>query len=308
MKNDVLLDMLFELLTKRKLTAAYFADRYGLSVRSVYRYVDVLSLSVPLQVQSGRNGGIFVSDTYKLPVNFMTKDEYEASIEALDIAYGQIPEERFAQAKRKLSAQFKSETRELALTSSIGNILVDGGTWGDTRVFSDKMRFFETCIRENTVVEITYNSRRGEVTQRKIEPHVLVFKQGVWYIFAFCRKQRAFRLFRIGRIFSSVATEEKFNKKPVAKQDIPLSYWTDEKSEPIKLLFSESGFADALDWLGRESLKQTKGGWVAEISLPYDDTLLKKLVAFGKDVKVLAPKKLVSAVQKTARQITALYE
>ena len=71
MKFDIATDMLFELLNHRKLTAQYFAQKYKISVRTVFRYVDVLSLNVPVETQSGRTGGIYISDAYKLPVGFM---------------------------------------------------------------------------------------------------------------------------------------------------------------------------------------------------------------------------------------------
>lgn len=167
MKYAILLDILFELLAKRKLTARYIAERHGISVRTVYRYLDVLSLAVPIQIQQGRNGGIFISDSYKLPVGFMTKEEYEAAVEALSAMYSQLPEERFLKAKRKLSAQAKAESRELTLSGTVGTILVDSGTWGDTRRFSDKLRLVESCIRDCAVLEIDYNSRMGETRTGK---------------------------------------------------------------------------------------------------------------------------------------------
>ncbi len=307
MKYDILLDMLFDLLTKRKITAKYWAEKYGFSERSVYRYVDILSLSLPVQVQRGRNGGICISDTYKLPVGFMKKEEYDAAISALEIAYGQFADEKFMQAKKKLSAQMKTETRDLTLTGNIGTILVDGDGWGDTRKFSDKMHLFEDCVQNSMVVDIEYNSRKGEVSLRKIEPHVLVFKQGVWYIFAFCRKQRAFRLFHLGRIVSALVTEEKFNRKPLERKDIPLHYWSDETSEVVKLAVTENGFSDALEWLGRESLKQIDGEWFAEATLPMDDSLVKKIASFGKEIKVIEPISLQKKVKKLAESILKNY-
>lgn len=307
MQHDIVIQLLFELLEKKKVTAAYLADKYALSRRSVYRYIDYLSPYVPLQVQQGRNGGVYISDAYKLPVGFMTQEEYEAAIGALDIAYGQFADEKYAAAKRKLSAQAKTEARTLALSGTIGTVLVDGGTWGDEKKFSDKMRLYEECIQNCTVVEIDYNSRKGVFSRRKIEPHVLVFKQGVWYVFAFCRKQRDFRLFRVGRIFSSVLTGEKFNRRPIERDDIPLAYWTDENSEEVSLVFTEDGFADALDWLGRENLHEENGAWRANVTLPFDDELVKKLVGFGGRVKVLAPAALKDRVQDSAREILAVY-
>ena len=140
MKYEILTDILFELLSKRKVTARYLAEKHATSERTIYRYLDILAVSVPLQIQRGRNGGVFISDSYKLPVNFMTKEEYGAAIEALGAMYSQLPEERFLAARRKLSAQAKSESRDLTLSGTVGTILVDSGTWGDTRSFSEKLR------------------------------------------------------------------------------------------------------------------------------------------------------------------------
>ena len=101
MKYEILTDILFELLSKRKVTARYLAEKHATSERTIYRYLDILAVSVPLQIQRGRNGGVFISDSYKLPVNFMTKEEYGAAIEALGAMYSQLPEERFLAARRR---------------------------------------------------------------------------------------------------------------------------------------------------------------------------------------------------------------
>ena len=307
MKFSILIAMLFDLLSKRKVTAGYLAEKYEISPRTVYRYIDLMANTVPVYVKQGRNGGIYISDNYKLPMGFMTKDEYEATIEALSAMYSQLPQERFLAAKHKISAQLKSEIRDITLSGEIGNILVDGGTWGDTHTFSEKVRLVEECIRDRIVLDIEYHSRMGEKTQRKIEPHVLVFKQGVWYVFAFCHKQRAFRLFRLGRIFAALKTEEIFAKRPFAREDIPLNYWTNEKTVTAVFDVDESAFADAQDWLGVENLQYKNGKWQAEVTLPDDETLVRKIVSLGAGMKVLSPKELCDRVAKHAETVTALY-
>ena len=47
MKFEILTDILFELLAKRKLTAKHIAERYGLSERTIYRYLDELLSPIP---------------------------------------------------------------------------------------------------------------------------------------------------------------------------------------------------------------------------------------------------------------------
>ena len=309
MKFTILLEMLFELLAKRKVTAKYFAEKYELSERTVYRYLDCLSFTVPIYIKRGRNGGICISDSYKLPMGFMTKEEYDATIESLTAMYSQLPEERFLNAKRKLSAQMKTETRDLALSGDVGAILVDGGTWGDTKIFSEKLKLFEECIKEHVVLEIEYHSRNGKKTQRKIEPHVLVFKQSVWYTYAFCHKQRAFRLFRLGRVVSSIKTEERFQKRPFLREDIPLNYWTNETaSVEARFLISEHAFADAQDWLGTENLHHKNERWYADVTLPDDEGLVRKILSLGAGVTVLSPLSLRERVQAAAKEIANAYE
>ena len=309
MKFNILSDILFELLTKRTLTASYLAEKHGVSVRTVYRYVDMLSLNVPIYVKRGRNGGICISDSYKLPVGFMTKEEYHSTIEALETMYSQLPEERFLLAKQKLSAQMKTEDRDFSLSGNIGTILVDGGTWGNTRKFSEKIRLLEDCIKEKIVVEIEYHSRKVEATRRKIEPHVLVFRQGVWYVFAFCRKQRAFRLFHLGRIATLFMTEEKFIRRPFQREDIPLNYRTElAPSVDVTLRISAKAFVEAQDWLGIENLKADGEDWIANLPLPDDEWLVKKIIGMGSDVKVIAPKSLQLKVLEEARRIMKNYE
>lgn len=307
MKFVILLDIFFELLAKRKVTATYLAQKHEISVRTVYRYVDILSLSLPITVKQGRNGGICISDSYKLPRGFMTKEEYESAIEALSAMYSQLPEERFLTAQRKLSAQVKAETRDVSLTGELGSILVDSSSWGDSR-FTDKIRFIEECIREKSVVEIDYHSRIGESSHRKIEPHVLVFKRGIWYVYAYCQKQSAFRLFRLGRIFSSILTGECFEKRAFKKEEIPLNFWSDEvESVEVVLEILPHAFADAQDWLGVENLKKRGELWYANVTLPNDSNLVKQIVALGDGVKVKSPESLKGAVKDYVEKILESY-
>ena len=305
MKFSILLEMVFDLLAKRKVTAVYFAEKFDISVRTVYRYVDDLTLAgVPIQVVRGRDGGICISDSYKLPKGFMTKEEYESAINALELMYAQLPEERFLNAKRKLSAQVKAETRDFSLSAEVGSILVDGGTWGDSSAFADKLRLFEECIKEKTVIEIEYHSREGERTQRRIEPHVLVCKQNVWYLYAFCHKQRAFRLFRVGRILSTVKTDERFTKRTFTRQDIPLNFSAmDTDFIEVRFQIAEKSFADAQDWLGAENLRQIEDNWFADVTLPNDESLVGKILGLGDGIRVLSPISLKEKVSQTANRI-----
>ena len=84
MKYQIIMDMFFTLLARKRVSAAELAARYGVSVRSIYRYVEELTVSgVPVDIAHGRYGGVYISDAYKLPVNFLNKAEYRATLDAM---------------------------------------------------------------------------------------------------------------------------------------------------------------------------------------------------------------------------------
>lgn len=306
MKYQIMLGILFTLLAKRKVSAGYLASRYDVSVRSVYRYIDEMTVAgIPIDVARGSQGGIYISDAFKLPKGLMTKEEYGRAIDAMLAMNEQLSDPVLASAIAKLSAQVKSEQKDLTLS---GNILVDSGTWGDTQRFSEKLALVERAVEEKEALDIDYISREGERTQRRILPHLLVYKQNIWYVYAFCRKREAFRLFKLGRMRSLLRTGEHFEALPFRREDIPLNFWHDDENT-VQAVFSVSPEAlpFAEEWLGVENIVHRDGKCLAEVSLPDDDTLLGKILSAGAGFKVLSPVSLAERVESAARQIAATY-
>lgn len=212
MKFQVILDILFELLSRRRVTANSLAEKHKLSPRTVYRYVEVLSTAVPIRIKRGRDGGICLPDSYKLPVNFLTEAELSAAIEALSAAYEKSAEERFLSAIRKLTAEEKNAQKSELLVGETDSIFVDSK---ETKRQFSKLQILEEAIREKTVVEIDYAKR-----DFRIEPHALVLKETAWFVYGFSHVERNFQLFPLSKISSVSKTEEPFRARPFQKTDI----------------------------------------------------------------------------------------
>lgn len=307
MKFSVLLSILFDLLSKRKLTASYLAEKHALSPRTIYRYIEILSEYLPLQIQRGRNGGVRLADNYKLPVGFMDETEYAAAIEALELAYERSCDERFLQARRKLSAQVKTERQNLALFGDTGNVFIDCGSFGDIRTFAEKLRVVEECVKKKLALDISYLEADGTISRRRVEPHALVFNDGFWQTYAFGHTERDFRLFDLGKILSTSKTETVFRKRPFPRNGLPFS-----SRSPVDLLYvrfeiRETALTAAQNWLGAENLRQKNGIWIAEAVLPNKENLAAKIVSLGSGVKVLEPTSLRDDVARIAREIAAAY-
>ncbi|MBD5632161.1 MAG: YafY family transcriptional regulator [Clostridia bacterium] len=302
MKYNVMFKILMQLLNKRKVTAKEIADRYEVSVRSVYRYVEeMIVCGVPIDVSRGRYGGLTVADTFRLPTGYFTREEYAAVINALNAMSSQINDENIVSAREKLESKQKSEKRELSVC---GNIIVDGGTWGDSKKFSDKMRVCEQAVNESKSLLIDYISRGGEHSKRVIDPHLLIFKQNVWYVYAFCHTKQEFRTFKIGRIKSATFTGQEFTKRQFTRDEIDLNfYYSDKELIEVTLEIEKSSVADAEEWLGIENIEPRGNALIANMTLPNDDVLVNKILSYGGAVKVLEPKELCDKVKAAAKKI-----
>lgn len=306
MKYQIMLKILTQLLSKRKITAREIAERYEISVRSVYRYLEELTVcGVPLDVSRGRYGGITVADTYKLPTGYFTREEYAATINALNAMASQISDKNIISAREKLESRQKCERTG---TSVSGNIIVDGGTWGDTKRFSDKMQVVEQAVNEGKSLLIDYISREGEHSKRVIDPHVLIFKKNVWYVYAFCHTKQNFRTFKIGRIRSAVFTETTFEKREISRSEIPLDfYYTSDKLINVTLEIAKNSLADAEEWLGIDNIEPRGNSFISDVTLPDDSQLVGKILSYGGAVKVLSPLDLKEKVISAAQKIKDIY-
>lgn len=136
MKYEVMFKIMTRLLQKRKVTAKEIAEKYDVSIRSVYRYVEELIVcGVPIDISRGRYGGLSIADTFRLPAGYFTREEFSAAINALNAMASQINDENIISAREKLESKQKNEVRELSVC---GNIIVDGGTWGGGAKFTEK--------------------------------------------------------------------------------------------------------------------------------------------------------------------------
>lgn len=306
MKVQILLQILFRLLRTRKANAAELARETEVSERSIHRYVEELSVAgVPIDIIRGRKGGICLPDTYRLPSNFFTKEEYAAAVNALSALYEQLHDDALRTALEKLTRQQKSDARDLTLS---GNILVDSGTWGDAYGFSETLKFLESAAEARACVDMTYVDREGTVSRRTVEPHLLIYKQNIWYLYAWCRKRDSFRLFRVGRIRGARDTGERFERRHFERADLPLKFrFEDKELVRLRLAVQKAALPDVEEWLGMGSVRAEGEEIFAEAEVPDGGVLLSKLLSFGGSVRVLEPPHIAAQLRERAAAVCGLY-
>lgn len=308
MKFEIMISILMELLGKKCVKAKYLAEKYEVCERSIYRYIEALDAAhVPIITVRGKNGGFSIIDTYKLPSTFMTVKEFESTINALSAICEGVPNKVLENALIKLKAIVKKEYSGFDVKS--GNLIIDGGPWGDTIGYKNKLKIIQNCVDNQLVLKIKYHDRNGSVSDRDIEPHFIVFKQGLWYTYAYCRLREKFRFFKTGRIEQALITNEKFVKKPLSATDLPFDTWHEQtNAEKVVLEVSPEKVSDVEEWLGVENVSRENEKFIARATLSFDDGLVSKIMSYGNGIKVLEPQILIDKQIEFAKGILDSYK
>ena len=73
--------IIYYLLENGKVSAKTLADEFEVSIRTIYRDIDVISSAgIPIYVTTGRNGGIQIADHYKLKNSYLCDEEKKESL------------------------------------------------------------------------------------------------------------------------------------------------------------------------------------------------------------------------------------
>lgn len=308
MKYEIMLRILFELLSKKCVKASYLANKYEVSTRTIHRYINCLELAgVPIYTVRGNQGGFAIVDTFRFSSTFMTEKEFEQTINTLSAIHDSVPNQILESAINKLKSVVKNETSGFNIKS--GNLIIDAGPWGDAIGYKSKLGVIQKSLEENKKLQITYHDRNSEVTERTIEPHVVVFKQGLWYVYAYCNLRNEFRFFKIGRIEKAIITNQTFVRREIADGDLPLDFWH-STIDTTDVLFEidKKCVSDVEEWLGIENVYTENEKFYASAKLPFDNGLISKIISFGNGIKVLEPTELKNQIKKATNEILKNYQ
>jgi predicted DNA-binding transcriptional regulator YafY len=227
-------DRLFQLVnlirSHQPITAGQLAERIGVSVRTIYRYIDDLSVSgIPIYGEPGV--GYALDEDFELPPLTLTHDEIAALMLGVEILSRATGNDLAAAAKTllsKIGAVLPPHSFDPTRTPirALGDILNDQSL----RHWNDLYR----AIQQQQAVTIVYLSLKEQLSQRIVFPLGLFYWGGKWTVGTWCILRNAYRDFRVDRIQNlDFASDVEF-----PDQEISLDLYTKFQLERIKL----SGF------------------------------------------------------------------
>ena len=301
-----MLGMIYLLMNKGTVTAGELAERFEVSVRTIYRDVEALSMAgIPVYARKGKNGGICLTEEFVLNKMLVSQKEQQEILAALaslkETGVGESGE-----ILDKLGDFFKTEAQNW--------VAIDFSDWSGRR--KELYEQLREAILNRHVISFDYYGQHGEMSGRIVEPIQLLFKEYTWYVRAFCRVRQDMRLFKVMRMKRVRVLEETF--VPVCDADAERAFGIGEDE---RLMEESEGLVRIVLWIhGREAYRiydrfeeeeitrLPDGNFRVEIDSLPDDWIYGVILSFGPSARVLGPEGVQKEIHDRICEMKKFYE
>ncbi len=308
MQIDQLFEFVYILIDKKQVTAKEMSEHFGVSIRTIHRWIEALSVSgVPLYSLKGRGGGIAISDNYALDKTLLSEEERLAivsSVKALESLSGN--------PASLVNANLKAAEKLSHLVQSDSDWLeVDFAPWSPE---GSEVRNLFSILRDSILkkrqITFDYFTGDGRSEKRTVHPWKLIFRGQSWYLYGWCTTRKAERFFKLTRMRNLMLTSKSanINRSVAVAEPAQLP----EYSAPliqIKAKITQEKVSYLMDSFICSEIKALKNGWVnVTFTAPDTPWLCEILLSFGAQIKIQSPARLKNKIAETAVKISELYK
>lgn len=294
--------MVILLLNHKRITADEFAERFGVSARTIYRDVeDLSSAGIPIYMSKGKGGGISLLENFTLNRTLITQEESDSLLMAVKTLQAtRYPEiDRFMD---KLESLFRS-------SGSNRWIEIDFSPWGSKAGEEDLFNLLRHSILKRKVIRFDYINFNGDQLTRNVYPLQMIYKSNAWYLRGFCLARRDYRTFRLSRFKSTVVLSESFTPMDLPEEKLEENPEKPHEYMRVRLLFSSEAANRIYDDF-HESLihREPDGRFSLAVDIIDDEWIYSLLLSYGCLVEVLEPEHLRLKIRERLIKTLSLYE
>jgi predicted DNA-binding transcriptional regulator YafY len=314
---ESLLDILTALQTSRAgVTLAELAERTGLHVRSVRRYVqDIASRYFPIEDIEGGDGQRrwrFVDGAAGKSVVLGIDESLAlgrlrplALAAAAGLPWRPVLERLFGRIEAAVPSTLRDDIERLA--ASIG----DAAGQARAQIGGDVYAAFENAARARHAVAVRYRSLSGHPRARRFDPYVVYAAEGATYAYGLDHHHGEPRVLALDRVEAVLPMSASF-ERPVGfspGQYVEALYRGFRPARPVEVVLRLSGHAARL-WSERPEVPAQRTeplpGGAVRVRFSASDTpaLRARLLSFGSELEVEGPEKLrgeiISELERSA--------
>jgi predicted DNA-binding transcriptional regulator YafY len=195
--------------SKKFVTGEKIADKFNISVRSVYRDIKALNeQGIPVSFEPHR-GYFIVNGFFLQPVSFSTEEANALLLmESIVSAFADKSiHHHYSAALTKVKSVLRSSQKDSVEKLSENIKLQAPPCFVQNFAYLTQIQM---AITSQKILEIGYTNKKEEVSVRKLEPIGLIFYAFSWHLIGWCHNKHGYRDFRVSRILRLQCTEDDF--------------------------------------------------------------------------------------------------
>lgn len=318
MKIYRLMGILLLLENHNKMTARALAEHFEVSIRTIYRDLDILSeAGFSIVSESGRDGGVSLLDSQRPQISAL--DQKELIKLSQKFALKPNTDILDKNISLKIRGQLCESSKEIFDTIQ-NTTLIDNSNWyGYEALNEDYLENIQKAIIQRLCILIDYETSKEATFSRKIQPLGICQKNNKWYLIAFCETRNDYRVFKLSRIITLTLLSQ--NYEPHLNFNIT-SFWENSikafnesstqkyickgnQNTPLyivklKLSVPKLNILSGFDLLGFS-------GNIYEVDMISEDIAFSQIIA-NKDIIVLYPQSLIDKITSHAQKIIEKYK
>lgn len=293
-------------------TARQLAERYDVSLRSIYRDINRLD-QVGIQVIS-KDGGYMLIDRPTKFSAYLSVEEYLA-LTISPLLNNKEYQQAYYRALDKILSQIRISEEALKKMESLSNkIRIHEGKRG--KEDGEHLNKIIQALTHNTSIKCTYYTMsRDDTTERMIDPYCLVPKAGHLYLIGFCHNRKDFRTFRLNRFKKIESTNNEF----IIKGDFNIEEYLDKVwgiiREEEEVTFTVRFSKEVARYVKEAHYEQQPaitdlddGSILFEVTIRGTVEFLRWVKQYGKDAEIISPKKYRQKMLEEIKEMQAIYE
>jgi predicted DNA-binding transcriptional regulator YafY len=301
--------ILIQLQSRRVVKAQNIADRFDISLRTVYRDIRTLEeAGVPIIGEAG--AGYSLADGYRLPPVTFTLEEATAFITAeklVEKLTDNLNNNSYQSAMYKIKAVLRNADKEYL--DGMDNRIEVLKSKRPPAMSTDlnPLQLILKAVSIKKILSLHYFSYyRQQHTQRLVEPVGVFYLDNYWHLIAFCREKQAYRDFRFDRMTQVQLTDEMVTARHPTLKDYLNGIYRERNLHRIKLVVDK----EAALHLGEQKYYH---GYIGEvetdkgIEITFLTTSLEGFarwyMGFGDYAQILEPADMQEKVKNIARKI-----
>ncbi len=243
--------ILIQLQSRKIVKAQDIAERFDISLRTVYRDIRTLEeAGIPIIGEAGV--GYSMMDGYRLPPVMFTKEEATAFLTAekmVEKLTDPSTQESYKSAMYKVRAVLRTSEKNYLENIEEHIQVYETSFLPKNRHENHNLQDILKSVAEKNVLNIEYFANHTqEGTSRNIEPIGIYFSGTYWHLIAYCQMRKDYRNFRIDRITNINDTPLSFQKEHQSLKSYLSQISTEEKLHTIIIKIEKS----AVKFMGDE--------------------------------------------------------